>query len=479
MYSYQRRRDAATPIVEDGSFLGPRQCDIRYSGDIGEITRLSKPMEQNKARLRLYMQGSDTGPQQSSEMPRRSRKRLVMAIGIGGFAAIIGVAALMVIALACANGAEPDEAPTPASPTAGGTTPTDSSPPPVTEISQALEAAEGSEVTVSGHLIADSDGNTRLCSVLAESLPPQCGGDRINLLGFDASSVPNSKTPQRPSEIQTAKWTDSYITVTGVKRIGGLAEVRLSTETTESDSSPTPEKPGEVVWGGDKISCTQEVVAARYRHLQVLSDVRTKYEHSLVEIPGVVGAGMGFVRKDGQNTNVIGIIVIVETNPGDALLMIPSRIENCIVTVETIVTNAVAEPAGAQSEEFLMEGHSMEPNFRGGQVVQFKKVAPSDLRRGDVIVFNAPSGPERRFMKRVVALPGEQIEIKNGIVFVDGQEILEPYGLRRGTNSLKTVVLKGGEYFVLGDNRPQSNDSRNWGPLPVESILGRAVVAGQ
>ena len=46
------------------------------------------------------------------------------------------------------------------------------------------------------------------------------------------------------------------------------------------------------------------------------------------------------------------------------------------------------------------------------------------------------------------------------------------------TNSLKPVVLKGGEYFVLGDNRPQSNDSRNWGPLPVESILGRAVVAG-
>ena len=112
------------------------------------------------------------------------------------------------------------------------------------EISQALEAADGSEVTVSGFLIADRDGNTRLCSVLLESDPPQCGGDRIDLLGFDASSVPNSKTPQRPSEIQTARWTDSYITVTGIKGIGGLVEVRLSTESLP----PAPE--GQLVPAG-------------------------------------------------------------------------------------------------------------------------------------------------------------------------------------------------------------------------------------
>ena len=109
-------------------------------------------------------------------------------------------------------------------------------PPTTMEISQALEAAEGSEFTVSGMLIANRDGNTRLCSVLLESDPPQCGGDRIDLLGFDASSVPNSSTPQRPSEIQTARWTDSPITVTGIKGIGGLVEVRLSNEATESDS---------------------------------------------------------------------------------------------------------------------------------------------------------------------------------------------------------------------------------------------------
>ena len=113
------------------------------------------------------------------------------------------------------------------------------------EIGQALEAAEGSEVTVSGHLIVDTDGNTRLCSVLMESYPPQCGGDRIDLLGFDATSVPNTETPQRPSEIGTARWTNSQITVTGIKRTGGLAEVQLSTEAPASDEVPTP-TPGQL-----------------------------------------------------------------------------------------------------------------------------------------------------------------------------------------------------------------------------------------
>ena len=145
----------------------------------------------------------------------------------------LGVAVLMAVVAACENGAEPtslsDEVPTLAPPTVGGTTPPESDPP-TTSIGQALEAAEGSEVTVSGYLIADWDGNTRLCSGLLESGPPQCGDDRIDLLGFDASSVPNSETPQRPSEIRTSRWTNSQITVTGIKGIGGLANVRLSTE---------------------------------------------------------------------------------------------------------------------------------------------------------------------------------------------------------------------------------------------------------
>ena len=99
-----------------------------------------------------------------------------------------------------------------------------------TSIRQALKAAEGSEVTVSGFLIADRDGTARLCSALLESFPPQCGGDRIGLLEFDASVVPDTSSPQRQSEIRTVRWTDSEITVTGIKESAGLADVRLSTE---------------------------------------------------------------------------------------------------------------------------------------------------------------------------------------------------------------------------------------------------------
>ena len=99
-----------------------------------------------------------------------------------------------------------------------------------TSIGQALKAVEGSEVTVSGFLIADRDGTARLCSALLESFPPQCGGDRIELLEFDASAVPSTSSPQRQSEIRTVRWTDSEITVTGIKRSAGLADVRLSTE---------------------------------------------------------------------------------------------------------------------------------------------------------------------------------------------------------------------------------------------------------
>lgn len=99
-----------------------------------------------------------------------------------------------------------------------------------TEIGQAMDAVEGSQVTVSGFLIVDRDGSTLLCSALLESFPPQCGGDRIGLLGFDASSVPNTLTSQSSSEIRTARWTNSQITVTGIKGIDGLVEVRLSNE---------------------------------------------------------------------------------------------------------------------------------------------------------------------------------------------------------------------------------------------------------
>jgi len=95
------------------------------------------------------------------------------------------------------------------------------------EIAQALVVAEGSIVTITGFLLVDRDGKTRLCSGLLESDPPQCGGDRIDLLGFDASSVPNTSRSQSSSEILTAMWTNSQIAITGTKGSGGLTDVSM------------------------------------------------------------------------------------------------------------------------------------------------------------------------------------------------------------------------------------------------------------
>ncbi len=101
----------------------------------------------------------------------------------------------------------------------------------LTEIGQALNAANGSEVTVSGFLIVDTDGNSRLCSVLLESFPPQCGGDRIDLPGFEVSSVPNTKTVKfSEGGIRTVIWSDGPISVKGIRETDGLREARPSSE---------------------------------------------------------------------------------------------------------------------------------------------------------------------------------------------------------------------------------------------------------
>ena len=169
---------------------------------------------------------------------------------IKGLALGLGVTTLIVVGLACGAGKTP-----------AGSDELDTGDGQM-EIAQALQAAEGSQVTVSGHLIADTDGITRLCSVLAESLSPQCGGDVIHLLGFDASSVPNSKTPPGPSDIQTARWTDSYITVTGIKGRRGLAEVRLSSEPA-ADSTDVPVVTSAASQGREQIRCFPTGLAAR------------------------------------------------------------------------------------------------------------------------------------------------------------------------------------------------------------------------
>lgn len=130
-------------------------------------------------------------------------------------------------------------------------------------------------------------------------------------------------------------------------------------------------------------------------------------------------------------------------------------------------------------QNFRIEGFSMEPNFHDGQFLIVNKLVymlhPPE--RGDVIVFIPPDSTTRDFIKRVIGLPGDRIEIANGRVLVNGLALDEPYPLNPGSYSSGAVTVPPDEYFVLGDNRNNSSDSHSWGPVSAKSIIGKAWVS--
>jgi signal peptidase I len=144
-------------------------------------------------------------------------------------------------------------------------------------------------------------------------------------------------------------------------------------------------------------------------------------------------------------------------------------------TLETVLlTLIIFLVLNTATGRFQVRGSSMEPTLHDGQYLVIGKlvywVHPPE--RGDVIVFEPPTNPSDDYIKRIVGLPGEQIEIRGGAVWVDGVVLEEPY-TNPGSYS-GAWNLGDGEYFVLGDNRNNSSDSHNWGVLPEENVVGKA-----
>ena len=164
----------------------------------------------------------------------------------------------------------------------------------------------------------------------------------------------------------------------------------------------------------------------------------------------------------------------VSGSPGPAARLIRSLLE----ILQTLLVAALLFFAvNLVTARIRVEGSSMEPTMHDGELVvvyrlAYRWQAPT---RGDIIVFRFPLDPERRFIKRVVGLPGDTLSMRDGRLWVNGMVVDEPDIAAPPRYDGEWQVPEG-ELFVLGDNRNNSSDSQNWGPLPLRDVIGKAVL---
>ena len=161
--------------------------------------------------------------------------------------------------------------------------------------------------------------------------------------------------------------------------------------------------------------------------------------------------------------------------------------------IRTFVVQAFKIPTGSMEQNLLIGDHLLvnkfvfSPTATGAE----RSILPvTSIKRGDVIVFKYPEDPERDFIKRVIGLPGDVVEVRHKRVYIDGRPLDEPYvyylrppsdvaspfGVGDLREQYGPVTVPPSEYFVMGDNRDNSQDSRYWGFLPRDLVKGRALV---
>ena len=145
--------------------------------------------------------------------------------------------------------------------------------------------------------------------------------------------------------------------------------------------------------------------------------------------------------------------------------------------LETIILSLILFLGiNAVSARIRVDGYSMEPTLRTGEFVIVNKLAYKlgEPARGDVVVFHFPRNPDQEYIKRVIGLPGDRIAVRNGQVYINGLLLEEPYIKAPPAYNGEWVVPED-QIFVFGDNRNNSSDSHNWGGVPMEFVVGKAV----
>lgn len=124
-----------------------------------------------------------------------------------------------------------------------------------------------------------------------------------------------------------------------------------------------------------------------------------------------------------------------------------------------------------------VENISMKPTLQPGELLLVNKLAYrlGQPHHGDVIVFHYPANPQEDYIKRLIGLPGDEIRVEGGVVYINGQAMQEPY-IASPPAYDGNWLIPDGSFFVLGDNRNQSSDSHSWGFVPIENVVGKALV---
>lgn len=154
-----------------------------------------------------------------------------------------------------------------------------------------------------------------------------------------------------------------------------------------------------------------------------------------------------------------------------------------IITFVLLVVVVVVPIRLFIAQPFVVDGESMHPTFENGNYLIVDEVTYdfSKPQRGDVIVFRYPGNPSIFYIKRIIGLPNETVTIKDGLTTITepngaSRTLKEPYISSKDMSHNSSITLGPTQYFMMGDNRPRSSDSRVWGPMPAKDIIGRVLL---